>query len=124
MSPVNPHKYEITVRYSMSEWEEFNPLHGIPPVIERTVESGDGTRIVEPYDGGTHTVTEQKPMTRCIMQPKIAIYECADYRIEDGMLIMSDGIGSLDGFMVPLSVIQEVRVDSLNGRTRPNRGSV
>lgn len=111
--------YEITVRYAQSEWEEFNPTYPVPPTVERTHEPPKATRVKEPWNTESTTFTEQKPTTRRLLQPKTVVYECENYRVENGTLVLEDKRGALGGYMIPLNVIQEVRIDSVSVR-RPS----
>lgn len=108
-----PSHYEITVRYAQSEWEEFNPTYNLPATVERTYEPPKGTQVKSDFHNETTTVSEQKSTTRRTLQPKTVVYECERYRIENGCLVMEDRRSGLSGYMVPLNVIQEIRIDSL-----------
>ena len=123
---VPPNKYEITVRYTQDEWTEFNPTHSEPDTISNTTDfRGEGSTISD-YQTSTSTITSKAPTTRLKSQPKIVLYECREYRVENGVLIMLDEVGSMSGFMVPLSVIQEIRVDIVGNsrRTRPKMDQI
>lgn len=112
-------RFEITVRFNVSEWEEINT--NLPEPIAHTTEtsfgeSNEGTTI------GTSTIPQLSSTTersvgasRRVSIPKIVLYECEEYRIENGVLVMTDTIGKLGGYMVPLNSIQEIRIDHARG---------
>jgi hypothetical protein len=105
--------YEVTVRYVQSERETFNPNYSPPHTYSKTNSVDDGGTRIRPFEPTTFTtvptpVTPDRPQSQ-----KTVVYECVDYRIENGVLVITEKLGSPEGFMVPLSVIQEIRVARL-----------
>jgi len=103
--------YEIIVKFIQSETEVFNPSY-TPDFQSGSTKNtnGDvGTRI-RPSEHTTYTTNPIDLPTQRPPQQKIAIYTCTDYRVENGVLVITEKTGSLEGFLIPLSVIQEVKI--------------
>jgi len=118
--------FEITVRYVASESEQVT----LPsPNALRKVANGSvsthGTRIHTDTGSLTSTTTES-PRT-AVPVPKISVYEASDYRVENGVLVIDTnyrGGSSNNGFIIPLTAIQEVKVVDMNSNEYRRRETV
>lgn len=98
---------EVTVKYTNSERDSFNASY--TPSTQQLYEPRDeGTKIGRPF--ALPQFIPPPPTTERPQTPKVVVYECNDYRIENGVLVIEQATGSPDGYMIPLSVIQEIKV--------------
>lgn len=104
----NQGKYELVVRFRSSEDNPpAAPTNTIHAWSKQGSESGSGSRIREAHKTYGESTT-MPPSHRST--PKSSLYTCVDYRIENGALFITESVGSHEGFIIPLDVIQEITV--------------
>lgn len=108
--PVS-YKYEIIVKFVNSERDDTLYFPS-PESFEHTKISNDATALTN-GDTTLHTVKSREPRPAYRpASPKIALYECSEYKVENGVLVMKSSNTGIEGFMVPLSVIQEIQIQT------------
>ena len=106
--------YEIIVKYVDHGSRVFNNYYHAPNTYESTKIPNSSTRLDEPHDRSEHrSINRPRDRKRHVQQRKVA-YLCSDYRIENGVLVLSNSnkrgvIGP--GTMIPLTSIEEITID-------------
>jgi len=113
--------YEVTVRYVQSERETFNPAYTPPHIYSKTQTTDTGGTRVLPFEPHSFTTVPNPLTSERPQAQKVVVYECVDYRVENGCLVITEKLGSLEGFLIPLTVIQEIKINRQPLKRDPNK---
>ncbi len=105
--------YEVIVKYVDRGNQVFNSYYQAPPTSETTEVPPTSTRLEEPYKHSEHRSINPSPPQDRRAQQRMVSYTCSDYRVESGVLIMTDGTHGAKGpgTMIPLTSIEEIIID-------------